>query len=203
MTIIKESKGIFILTIINLESIFMKNIILLILIFTLLSYSLLFGNEKKILTLEESLKIALEKSYDIKIMEQDLIRDQERVRAERASLKSNAHMHFYTPSFKTEYQEVYDSEEDIFRYQYSQKNRVMSQLVVNQPLPTNGNFSLNYDFFHETQLGDIRNYSNNFYFKFEQPIFTPNVLNMRIRRAELALEETELNYENQKLQIEY
>ncbi|MCK4967178.1 TolC family protein, partial [bacterium] len=44
---------------------------------------------------------------------------------------------------------------------------------------------------------------NKFYLKFEQPIFTPNVLNMRIRRAELALKETELDYTSQKIQIEY
>ncbi|MFC1557844.1 TolC family protein [candidate division KSB1 bacterium] len=171
--------------------------------FIILLFSSSLGKERSMLTLEESLNIALERSHDIKLMEQNLIRDQERVKAERAALKSNAHMHLYTPSFNTAYEEVYDSEEDIFRYEYTQKNKVMSKVVVNQPIPTNGNFSFNYDFFHETQLGDIKNYSNNFYLKFEQPIFTPNVLNMRIRRAELSLKETELDYTSRKVQIEY
>ena len=54
---------------------FMINII----IFTLFQFTLTKGDEPRILTLEESLKIALERSYDIKYMEQELIRDQENV----------------------------------------------------------------------------------------------------------------------------
>ena len=186
-----------------MEDVVIRKLMINIIIFTLFQFTLTKGGEPRILTLEESLKIALEKSYDIKYMEQNLIRDQENVKAARAALKSNANFNFFTPSFKTEYSEVYDWEYDVFIYEYTQKNRIMSQLVINQPIPTNGNFSLNYDFFHETQLGDIRNFSNYLYLKFEQPIFTPNVLSMGIRRAELGLESTELDYKNRKLSIEY
>ncbi|NVM00747.1 MAG: TolC family protein [Candidatus Helarchaeota archaeon] len=181
----------------------MRKFTINIIIFTLFQFTVIRGGDPIILTLEESLRIALEKSYDIKYMEQDLIRDRENVKAARAALKSNANFNFFLPSFKTEYREVYDWQNDMFKYEYTQKNRLMSQLVINQPIPTNGNFSLNYDFFHETQLGDIRNYSNYLYLKFEQPIFTPNVLSMGIRRAELGLESTELDYKDEKLEIEY
>ncbi len=173
-------------------------IILLLVVFTATS-----GKEARVLTLEESLKIALEKSYDIKYAEQNLIRQQETVKATRAALKSNANFNFFVPSFKTEYEQVYDSVDEVFIYKYTQKNKMMSQLTINQPLPTNGNLSLNYDFFHEKQLGDIRNFSNYLYLKFEQPIFTPNVLSLEIRKAELGLESTELDYKNRKLSIEY
>ena len=186
-----------------MEDAVIRKLMINIIIFTLFQFTLTKGGEPRILTLEESLKIALERSYDIKDTEQELIRDQENVKAARSALKSNADIKFYSPSFKTEYREVYDWEEDVFKYEYTQKNRMMSQLVVNQPIPTNGNFSLNYDFFHETQLGDVRNFSNYLYLKFEQPIFTPNVLSMGIRRAELGLETTELDYKDEKLEIEY
>jgi len=186
-----------------MEDAVIKKLMINIIIFTLFQFTITKGGEPRILTLEESLKIALERSYDIKYMEQELIRDQENVKAARAALKSNANIKFYSPSFRTEYREVYDWENDMFKYEYTQKNRMMSQLVINQPIPTNGNFSLNYDFFHETQLGDIRNFSNYLYLKFEQPIFTPNVLSMGIRRAELGLESTELDYKDEKLEIEY
>ncbi|MCK4965516.1 hypothetical protein KAS50_00715, partial [bacterium] len=106
--------------------------------FIILLFSSSYGKERGMLSLEESLNIALERSHDIKLMEQNLIRDQERVKAERASLKSNAYMHLYTPSFNTAYEEVYDSAEDIFRYEYTQKNKIMTQVVVNQPIPTDG-----------------------------------------------------------------
>ena len=186
-----------------MEVVVIRKLMINIIIFTLFQFTLTKGDEPRILTLEESLKIALERSYDIKYMEQELIRDQENVKAARSALKSNANFEFFTPSFKTEYREVYDWENDMFKYEYTQKNRMMSQLVINQPIPTNGNFSINYDFFHETQLGDVRNFSNYLYLKFEQPIFTPNVLSMGIRRAELGLESTELNYKDEKLEIEY
>ena len=78
-----------------------KKLIVNLTIFNLILFSTIYGDEPRILTLEESLKIAFEKSFDIKRAEQDLIRDRENLKAARAALRSNAHMNFFVPTFST------------------------------------------------------------------------------------------------------
>ncbi|MFC1557843.1 TolC family protein [candidate division KSB1 bacterium] len=157
----------------------------------------------KILTLDECIKIALEKSYSIKYLNHSIERQKERVKAIRSGLKSNAHINFYLPSYNLESEEVFDSEDDIFKFVNTRKNQLLSNLRINQPIPTNGNFSFNYEFFYETRLENVKNYSNNYFLEFVQPIFTPNRLQMDIKRAELSLRNTELDYESRKLNLIY
>ncbi len=158
-------------------------------------------NVAETLTLEECINLALEKSYEIRFLKSDIERDAQNVKAWRAYLKSNANVSFFLPSFYQEIDEIYDSKLDIFSYKYTKKNRFLSNLRINQPITTNGNFSFNYEFFFEEQLNDVRNYSNNFFIEFVQPIFTPNLLQMNIKRAEFSLKNTQLNFELRKLNI--
>ncbi|MCK4966576.1 TolC family protein, partial [bacterium] len=59
------------------------------------------------------------------------------------------------------------------------------------------------EFFYETRLENVKNYSNNYFLEFVQPIFTPNRLQMSIKRAELSLSNTRLDYESRKLNLIY
>ncbi|NVM00748.1 MAG: TolC family protein [Candidatus Helarchaeota archaeon] len=159
------------------------------------------GLNIRVLTLEECINTALEKSTEIRYIKYDLERDQQRVKATRAGLKSNANIRFFLPSLNVKIDEIYDTSEKIFKFKNTRKNRFLSNLRVNQPIATDGNFSLNYIFFYETQLLGVRNFSNYFYLEFVQPIFTPNLLKMNIRRAELSLRRTQLAYESRKLNL--
>ncbi|MCK4967179.1 hypothetical protein KAS50_09110, partial [bacterium] len=96
---------------------------------------------EKTLTLDECIKIALERSYSIKYLNHSIERQEERVKATRSGLKSNAHINFYLPSYNLESEEVFDSEEDIFKFVNTRKNQLLSNLRINQPIPTNGNLS--------------------------------------------------------------
>jgi len=160
-----------------------------------------FGLNVRTLTLEECIEIALEKSSEIMYLKSDLERDQQRVKATRAGLKSNASVSFNIPSFNLKIDEIYDSSEKIFKFIRTRRNRLLSNLRINQPIPTNGNLSLNHIFFYETQLHGVINFSNHFYLEFVQPIFTPNSLKMDIKRAELSLRRTQLRYDSRKLNL--
>jgi len=179
---------------------FIRLISLLFIVITIFSNQS-FGLDVRTLTLEECIDIALEKSPEIMYLKSDLERDQQRVKATRAGLKSNASVSFYLPSLHDMFDEIYDSSEKIFKFKHTRKNRFLSNLRINQPIPTNGNFSLNHIFFYETQFHGVRNFSNHFYLEFVQPIFTPNLLKMNIRRAELSLRRTQLEYESRRLNL--
>jgi len=187
----------------NLKNIPYKFISTFLLLFFVIPVSNIESAELSIktLTLEECINIALEKSFEIRFLQSDLERDEQNASSWRAYLRSNAHINFYLPTFSQEFEEVYDSEADIFKFVYTKRNKYLTNLTINQPISTNGNFSLNYAFFYEEQLNDVRNFSNSFFLEFVQPIFTANTLKMSIDRAELSLRNTQLNYESRKLNI--
>lgn len=156
----------------------------------------------RVLTLEECIDIALEHSLEIQRYKELLNRDQEWVKAARANLKSNANIRFEVPSFDQTVEGIKDIQ-GYTHYAYTTNTKWRSLLNINQPLPTNGNVSINYNFFYHIQKSQLNNYSNYLYLKFEQPIFTPNTLSMGIRRAEIDYEKTELEYTNRRLNLIY
>ena len=94
----------------------MRKLLFTIIILNMFFFSITKAKQPRVLTLSESLNLALNMSYDIKYAEQNLIREQENVKAARAALRSNASINFLVPSFKTENEQVYDSDEDVFKY---------------------------------------------------------------------------------------
>ncbi len=152
----------------------------------------------RVLTLEDAIKIGLESSVEIQRYQELLERDQQYVRASRAALRSNANFQFQVPSFDQSVEGI-KGIDGVTHYVYTTNTKWRSLLNVNQPLATNGNFSINYDFFYHMQQNQLNNYSNYLFLKFEQPIFTPNTLSMGIRRAEIGYDRTELEYTNRRL----
>ena len=179
-----------------------KRLYIWLAVFSFIPISGLYAGDSRILTLEESINIGLESSVDIRRYQELLNRDQEYVRATRANLKSNANISFEIPAFEQSVEGIKDIE-GFTHYAYTTNTKWRSILNINQPLPTNGNVSVNYDFFYHIQKSQLNKYSNYLYLKFEQPIFTPNTLSMGIRRAEIGYERTELQYTERKLNLIY
>jgi outer membrane protein TolC len=170
-----------------------------------------------VLTLEKSIEIALNKSYSIKTLNESVKKSTETLIAARAALRSYANLSFDVPSYSESINQVLDafSNKDVFEKKGSFQTQ--GQVIISQPFSTNGTLSLVGTFFRNnlfndskrfnpltnTEFGrtDSRFFSNKLYFRFIQPIFTPNTLKMNIRRAELGFEETDKQYKRYQLAI--
>ena len=178
----------------------MRRIWYTVLVYTCFTASVL-SQEIKVLTFEESLRYALQNSFDLKSVEYDLVESKKRVEAARAALKSNASFETYVPNFNESISQEFNSDEQIYEFYKTKQLKYEGQLRINQPLPTNGNFSFNSSLFRMNQFGGVQDYTSSFYLAFSQPLFTPNALQRNIRKAELSKDMTELNYINRRLNI--
>jgi outer membrane protein TolC len=169
------------------------------------------AQSKRILTLMESINIAIDKSYDAANLEQSLIGSRMQLRAAQSGLKSNAELVF---SQFPNYQES-ERRTPIFGGGFSFDRQkfldFQAQLFVNQPIKmTDGTLSVvgvmerfkQYD--TPTLSGDIDDvvgYSPQLRLQFVQPLFTYNRLKTQFKRAELNLERTVQIYTSQQLNI--
>lgn len=143
------------------------------------------------LTYDETLNIAFSKSYEILDVKSDLERDRLFRKAEIAALKSNAYMNLSLPDFDQSIKQEFNSELGIYQFYKTKQTKLLSSISINQPIITNGNLSLNSDFFRLSQENSL-NYSTSLFIKFVQPLFTTNRLKRNIRVAELNYERTEI-----------
>ncbi len=175
---------------------------LTIMLFNLLSPAPVYAGEHIDLSLERAIDIAMENSYRIRQLKLGIERSRQWLKAEQAGLKSRVYMNVRAPEFSAISDYKWDSNlsKDIIVRQNTQRwwaNVAVRQPVVLFGYPTNGYLSLNNTMYQYNQLDggfwDI-NYYNRYFLKFEQPFFQPNRLKNELEEAELSLEETELNF---------
>ncbi len=166
--------------------------------------TLTFSQTTKVLTLEESLNIALNQSFDAAQIEQSLINAQMSLQAAKSSLKSNSELRLTgLPNFQDNEARVFSPQGDLsfFRQKVLE---FQANLVVNQPIRvTDGVFSL-VGFFERVQkFGDFEeiNYAPQLRLQFHQPLFTLNQLNTSFVKAELNLEKTQFSYSRNQLDL--
>ena len=155
-----------------------------------------------VLTLDRAVEIAMENSYQIRQLKLGIERSREWLRAEQAGLKSKVYMSVKAPEFSAISDYKWDSNlsKDVIVRQNTQ--RWWMNLAVRQPVilfgyPTNGYLSLNNTLYQYNQLDSglwDRNYYNRYFLKFEQPFFQPNRLKNELEEAKLSLEENELEF---------
>ncbi len=155
------------------------------------------------LTLDKSLNIAFKNSYQILDVQQDIKRDMLRVKGNKSALKSYANFEFDLPNFSESITEEFNSQNDVFEFVRTRKMQYETRLNISQPLPTNGNFSLNQNFLRFSQSSSAVDYSNRIFLSLSQPLFTPNRLKRNIRNSELNYERTEARGLNKKLNTIY
>jgi outer membrane protein TolC len=162
-------------------------------------------NAQKILTLEGALEIANTNSPDIQSSLLNLKNSEESLKAQKAALKSNFSLSV-TPisydqsrSFAT-YQSVWNTSRTIQSF---------GTFTVTQPfLPTDGTISLVNNFGWQdnySQNGlvpESKTFSNNLYLSIAQPLFTYNRTKLTLKGLELNLENAQLNYAMEKLNLE-
>lgn len=163
------------------------------------------------LTLDQSIGIALKQSYDIRRLEQSLVNSRMNLRAAAASFKSNGEVLLSSlPNFQqSERRTAIPGGTFVFERQKFMD--LQTDVFMNQPVgPTDGVFSLvgSFQRFQQfditTGLGGASNpsqYGTQVRLQFRQPLFTYNRLKTGLRKAELNLESTLQTYSRNQLDL--
>ncbi len=159
---------------------------------------------RRVLTLEDALATAMERSPRIKHSKLDLERSEASLTAANARLKSKFSL-AVTPIEYSNFTQF----NDLFSTWYTQETtESYGTFQIDQPIKwTDGTLSLINRFSWKdsySEYNDERNksYSNNLYINLQQPLFTYNRTKMNLRSLELDLENSKLAYALEKLSIE-
>ncbi|MBU8921112.1 MAG: TolC family protein [Bacteroidales bacterium] len=159
---------------------------------------------QRVLTLEDALETAMEKSPRIRHSRLSLERSEASLRAANARLKSRFSLSV-TPIDYTNYKQFNDFFSTWNRQETTQS---YGTFRIEQPIKwTDGTLSLINRFSWKDSYSEYSDetsetYSNDFYVQFQQPVFTYNRTKMNLRNLELDLEGSQLAYALEKLSIE-
>lgn len=159
-----------------------------------------------LLTLDESIEIAKEKSFSMLRLGEDLKIAEYNLKSATSRLKTHIDMTISAP----QYSETIESWNDTtgITYYYPIKNlNYSSTLTINQPLPTDGNI------FIQNSLSSGDNLTSNFRSSrlrsrigFDQPInsfYAYNRIKSTLKRAELDYERSNMQFKREELNLVY
>ena len=172
-------------------------------LFFLFFYTEAYPQENNKLTLEESLKFALENSYSIKDSELEMIRQKKSILSWQAALKSNGWFYVTIPEFDESITQEFNTETEQYEFYKLKSLKYQSSIVINQPIPSNGRFSINTQGLKLSQYDAEADYTSSFFIQFNQPIFTPNSLQREIYKADLSYKNAEYRYIRTRLNVIY
>lgn len=156
------------------------------------------------LTLEQSLRIAELNSPSMKKTRLSLIRSQENLNAQNASLKSQFSLNLTPLSYSQD--RVFN--DLISSYNSQRKTQTYGTFAVRQPvLLTDAAITLSNTFgyldsYSQFATQQQKGFSNNLSINLDQPLFTYNRTKLTLKELQLALENTQLNYAIQLLALE-
>lgn len=163
------------------------------------------ANAQQILTLESAMDIARSNSPDIQRSLLNLERSQQSLKAQNAALKSNFSLNLTPISYSKS--RGFDDLQSIWNTNTTTQS--FGTFTVSQPiLPTDGTISLINRFGWQKNISEFRgnietkSFSNNLYLSVTQPLFTYNRTKVNLKQLELNLENAQLSYAMQKLNLE-
>ncbi|MBT5876288.1 MAG: TolC family protein [Candidatus Latescibacteria bacterium] len=170
------------------------------------------GQAPAVLTLEQSIKVALGQSYDVKRLEQSLISSRMNLRSAEAGFKSNGELQLSSlPNFQQNERRT-ALPGGTFIFERQQFMDLQTDVLANQPVGrTDGVISLvgslqrfqQFDVLNQATntTSDPSQYGTQVRVQFRQPLFTYNRLKLGLRRAELNLQTTLQTYSRNQLDI--
>ncbi len=162
---------------------------------------------QKVLTLEESMDIAIKNSPSIEKSRLNMDKNREYLNAQLASLKSNFLLDITPVSFSRE--QSYDQR---FSQWYTNENKgANASFTVSQPIKwTDGLLTVRNDFGYQDNYSEANNdvfkdkgFNNSLYVQYKQPLFTYNRLKLNLARIRLNLETATMAYAIEMLNLEY
>ncbi len=185
---------------------FIKSLVIICLIFCCNANA-----KEYVLTLNESIAIALEKSYEMKTLRLSLTQSEENLVAAKGRFKTNANMAFQLPDWKEAVTSI-PVQDALPVYNTTGTIQYYGQFNINQPLPTNGRIRLSSSAYHR----DVSTYRANLNddlkrkeiytslsLDFSQPLFTINTLKLGLNQADLNYELASRRYNRGELEIVY
>jgi outer membrane protein TolC len=167
--------------------------------------------EKNVLTLDQAIKIALEKSYEMKSLRLSLAQAEQNLIAAKGRFKTNADLAIETPNWNETVSEIaVPGALPVFNT--TGFTRYQGTLDINQPLPTDGAITLRGQSYHRdvsTYLQESKEdvsrseIYNSVSLRFNQPLFAINQLKLGLKNANLSYERTFQRYRRSELDIVY
>lgn len=161
------------------------------------------GSQKGI-TLEESLQVAESNSPSMKRTRLSLVRSQENLNAQNASLKSQ----FSLSVNPIGYNQNREFNDLISQWNTTKTTESFGLFTISQPIVlTDARVSLNNRFGYKDSYSEYtqkttKGFSNRLSLSLDQPLFTYNRTKLQLKELELALENAQLNYAIQLLALE-
>ncbi|MDD4644593.1 MAG: TolC family protein [Bacteroidales bacterium] len=179
-----------------------KKVVLLALIFGLTGTGPIWAQQ--LLKLQDAMQIAAKNSPDIKVVEFNLIQQQELLKAQEASYKASFKINLSPLSYSND-RVWYDLEQEFWT---TTNLKSSGNFNIAQQLPwTDGTITLSNSLYW--QQSSIEKYSsttskfnNNVRLQFDQPLFTYNHMKLELNSLKLSFENSKLNYNVQMLQLE-
>jgi len=159
---------------------------------------------QRLLTLTESVNIAMEKSPEIIQARLSLENSRENLNAQRASLKSNFSLSLAPYSFTRDRR----FNEDLGEWVDVQNTISQGTFSIEQPIIwTDGVISLKNNFGWQDSYSSVsdevtKGFTNNLSISLQQPLFTYNRRKLDLKELELAYENSQLNYALRELSVE-
>ena len=166
---------------------------------------------KKLLKLNDAIDIALEKSYQMKSLRLAMVSAKENLDAAKGRFKTNANMRLDVPSWSESVAEI-PLQDALPVFNTTGRLRFQGILDINQPLPTDGVFTLRSQMYHRdvsTFMMDSnenlkrKDVYNSISLRFTQPLFTINRLKLGLKNADLNFERTSKRFKRSELDIVY
>ncbi|PKL88509.1 MAG: hypothetical protein CVV23_09985 [Ignavibacteriae bacterium HGW-Ignavibacteriae-2] len=163
---------------------------------------------QKVLTIDEAINIALEKSYGIKSAEYNLEVSQKNLEAVKLGLFTSINLEFDLPNYFESLSSQFNpgtGKEEFFEIG---NTRLEGRLNLRQPIIfTNGYINLTGSVFGRDQFGsnfnNTRDYFTNLNISLYQPLFTFNTQKASLERAEIRMEKAQRSYNKAELDLIY
>lgn len=188
-----------------------KQASLILLVVALFMPAAVSSQEGNKLTLEDAIDIALEKSYQMKSLRLSVTRAEENLTAARGRFKTNADARLDAPSWSESVSEI-PVQDALPVFNTISRLRYQGILDINQPLPTDGVFTLRSQVYHrdvttftEDLSQDIKRKEvyTSLSLRYTQPLFTINRLKLGLKNANLNYERTSRIFKRSELDIVY
>lgn len=160
---------------------------------------------EEILTLQQTLDIAMQNSPAIRQSRLNLERSRESLNAQKAALKSQ----FSLSVNPFDYSRFRQFNTFFNTWNTNETKSSSVDFRIAQPITlSDGTLSLMNQFKWQDSFSEFKNerdvsYSNNLYLSYIQPLFTYNRTKLRLKEVELDLENASFSYDLQRLEIEY
>ncbi|MBN2410627.1 TolC family protein [candidate division KSB1 bacterium] len=164
-----------------------------------------------VLTLDESIQIALEKSYDMKSLRLTLTGAEQGLVAAKGRFKTNADVSLQLPNWAESVTSI-PVQDALPVFNTTGEIQYYGQLNINQPLPTDGYIRLRSTTYHRdvsTFRADLnddlkrKDVYTSLSLQFNQPLFTINNLKLGLQQADLNYELASRRFNQRELQLIY